>query len=183
MNIFSKPEMVEKVQRSACSASSLQKMYLRSSQRSTSFHWPLWPLGPGAWWLGLKPQLYRQHFHRRTPCPFICPAFTLFSHLAEAPVPTLAGLSVCPASRGLSFSPRQLIQLHYTPHTLTSLASTQTLPIPNSGSIQHSVYSASLSKLPDTPVENQTIVLIGAVTNSSVFSSAEHPLPPLPCAL
>lgn len=117
---------------------------------------------------------------------FHLPSFlTLFSHLAEAPVPTSwQGFQSVRFPWAFLFSPRQLIQLHYTPHTLTSLASTRTLPIPNSGSIQHSVYSASLSKLPDTPVENQTIVLIGAVTNSSVFSSAEHPpLPPLPCAL
>ena len=50
------------------------------------------------------------------------------------------------------------------------------LPTPNTRSLQHSVYSASLSKLPDAPVENHTIVLIGALTNLWVFGSAETPI-------
>lgn len=38
------------------------------------------------------------------------------------------------------------------------------LPIPNSRLVQYSIYSASTSKLSDTPVENHTVVLIGTIT-------------------
>lgn len=108
-------------------------------------------------------------------------SLNLFSYLAEPCVLTSAVLSVCqsPTPSGfLSFLTSlclfNSIPFHSPCPQLPAFY--PDLPAPNTRSLQHSVYSASLSKLPDAPVENHTIVLIGALTNLWVFGSAEPPI-------